>query len=484
MLKLFNTREAVVRFTLASITLIYISFILCFSGCGGDDEVENEAVAIIPINVSNLTESGEYTVRITITGANVPTITTEQNLSIDPTSQPVEEIELSEIHFGGTQVVTIEVSRGGTVLYQGEGEAGFTRNSSNRTVEITVNPLGHKLIAEFEIMTEDVGELLGGQVTVNANQSSDTHYEISEAKWDWGDGQQTQFSKELTGSHLYERIGEYTITLTVLNGAPTPITAEQQKVVSVAAEPEIVSDKDGLTMLLIPSGTFEMGDSFEEGLPHELPVHTVSIHAFYMDATEVTNAAYKQFLDATGHRTPESWDDPAFNAPDQPVVDVSWLDAAAYAQWAGKRLPSEAEWEYAARGGRVGMRYPWGDEITHNDANYKGKNDTDIWDGPAPVASFAENGYGLYDMGGNVWEWCADEYDDKFYAVSPEDNPLSGKLITFTNDDFTGVTTRRSLRGGSWNSAADKIRVTTRNFLDPESTGQITGFRCARTPKP
>ena len=483
-MKPFNTRETVVRFTLALITFIYISVALCFSGCGGDDEVQSDVAAIIPINFSNLMEAGEYTIRITITGANVATITTEQNVSINPTSQPVEEIALSEIHFGGSQVVTVEVLKGRTVLYQGEGEAGFTRNSSNRTVEITVNPLGHELIADFEIMTEDVGDFLGGQITVNANQSSDTHYEISEVKWDWGDGQQTQFSEELTASYIYEHIGEYTVTLTVLNDAASPIVAEQQKVASVTAEPEIADKKDGLTMLLIPSGTFEMGDSFGEGLPHELPVHMVSVNAFYMDTTEVTNAAYKQFLDATGHKAPESWDDSAFNAPDQPVVGVAWLDASAYAQWAGERLPTEAEWEYAARSGRSSMRYPWGDEITHDDANYKGKNGKDIWDGTGPVGSFSTNDYGLYDMAGNVWEWCADEYDDKFYAVSQENNPIAGKLITFTNDDFANVATRRVLRGGSWSSADNKLRVASRNFLDPQTTSQITGFRCVRTPKP
>ena len=472
------------KFTLALITLIYIGFTLCFSGCGADDEVQDEIAAIISVNVSNITEAGEYAVRITITGPHVATITTERNISIKPTSQPVEEIALSEVHFGGEQLVTIEVLKGGTTLYQGKGETGFTRNSSNRTLEITVDPLGHELIAVIEVITEDVGDLLGGQITVNANQSSDTHYEVSEVKWEWGDGQQTQFSEELTASHTYERVGMYTITLTVQNNAPSPTIVEAEKAISITAESEIVSKKDGATMLLIPTGTFEMGDSFGEGLAHELPVHTVSVNAFYMDVNEVTNAAYKQFLNATGHRVPESWADPAFNAPDQPVVGASWFDAAAYAQWAGKRLPTEAEWEYAARGGRAGMRYPWGDEITHDDANYKGKNGKDIWDGPAPVGSFAENGYGLYDMGGNIWEWCADEYDAKFYAVSQENNPISGKLITFTNDDFANITTRRVLRGGSWNSATDKVRVTSRNFLDPQSTSQITGFRCVRTPKP
>ncbi len=471
------------KFILVLITLIYVSFTLCLSGCGGDDEIQDEIAAVIPVNFSNLKEAGEYTVRITITGPNVETITTEQNLSVEPTDQPVEEITLSEVHYGPSQIVTAEVLKDGTVLYQGEGEAGFVRNSSNRTLEITVNPLGHELIAIFEVATEDVGSLLGGQITVNASQSSDTHYGISELKWDWGDGQQTK-SDELTASHTYERVGEYTITLTVRNDASSPITVEAEKAVSVTAEPEIVSKNDGTTMLLIPAGTFEMGDSFGEGLPHELPVHMVTVDAFYMDVNEVTNAVYKQFLDATGHKAPEFWDDPAFNAPDQPVVGVAWLDAAAYAQWADKRLPTEAEWEYAARGGRTGERYPWGDTITHDDANYKGKGDKDIWDGPAPVGNFPPNDHGLYDMGGNVWEWCADEYDAKFYSVSTENNPVAGKLITFMNDDFANVNTRRVTRGGSWNSADNKLRVANRNFFDSPATSKTTGFRCAQTPGP
>ena len=473
------------KFILVLITFIYLSFTLCLSGCGGDDEIQVESAAIIPVNLSNLKEAGEYTVRITITGPSVETMTTERNMSIQPTSQLVEEITLSEVHFGPNQVVVVEVLQGGTVLYQGEGKAGFTRDSSNRTVEIIVNPPGHELIALFEVVAaEDVGDLLGGQITVDASQSSDTHYGISEVKWEWGDGQQTKSGEELTASHTYERVGEYTITLTVGNGAPSPITATAEKVISVTAEPEIVSKSDGTTMLLIPIATFEMGDSFGEGLPHELPVHTVTVNAFYMDATEVTNAAYKQFLDATGHKVPESWDDPAFNAPDQPVVGVSWFDAAAYAQWAGKRLPTEAEWEHAARGGRSGARYPWGDTITHDDANYKGKGGKDIWDGSAPVGNFPPNDYGLYDMGGNVWEWCADEYDAKFYSVSEENNPVAGKLITFMNDDFAKVNTRRVKRGGSWTSADNKIRVAGRNFFDPLTTSGTTGFRCAKIPGP
>ena len=472
------------QFTSVLITLIYVSFTLCLLGCGEGDEVQDEIAAIIPVNFSNVKEAGEYAVRITITGPTAATITSERNLSINPTSQPVEEIALSEVHFGPNQLVTVEVLKSGTVLYGGAIEVGFIPNSSNRTLEITVNPPGHELIALFEVVAADVGDLLGGQITVDASQSSDTHYGISEIQWDWGDGQRTKFGKEITASHTYERVGEYTITLTVRNGAPSPTTVEEEKAISVTAEPEIVSESDGTRMILIPTGTFEMGDSFGEGLPHEQPVHTVTVNAFYMDVTEVTNAVYQQFLDATGYKAPDYWDDPAFNAPDQPVVGVAWLDAAAYAQWAGKRLPTEAEWEYAARGGQAGIRYPWGDDITHEDANYKGKGGKDIWDGPAPVGSFAKNGYGLYDMGGNVWEWCTDEYDSKFYATSKENNPIAGKLITFMNDDFANVDTRRVTRGGSWSSADNKLRIASRNFIDPLATSQTTGFRCAKTPGP
>ena len=472
------------QFTSVLITVIYVSFTLCLLGCSEDDEVQDEVAAIISVNFSNVKEAGEYAVRITITGPNVATITTEQNLSIKPTSQSVEEIALSEVNFGPNQLLTIEVLKGGTVLYQGESEAAFIRNSSNRTPEITVNPPGHELIALFEVVAADVGDLLGGQITVDASQSSDTHYGISEVEWDWGDGQRTKFSEEIAASHTYERVGEYTITLTVRNDARSPTTAEAEKVISITAEPEIMSESDGTTMLLIPTGTFEMGDSFGEGLPHEQPVHTVTVDAFYMDVTEVTNAVYQQFLDATGYKAPEFWADPAFNAPDQPVIGVAWLDAAAYAQWAGKRLPTEAEWEYAARGGQAGIRYPWGDEITREDANYKGKGGKDIWDGPGPVGSFPKNGYGLYDMGGNVWEWCTDEYNAKFYAASKEHNPIAGKLITFMNDDFANVDTRRVTRGGSWSSADNKLRSASRNFLDPAATTKNTGFRCVKTPGP
>ena len=202
-----------------------------------------------------------------------------------------------------------------------------------------------------------------------------------------------------------------------------------------------ITGKDGAQMVMIPAGEFEMGTDSDEisGLiewarkwysspvtswhDREKPRHTVYLDAFYMDKYEVTNTLYKKFIDATGHKSPDFWNDDKYNSPDQPVVGVTWDDAKAYAEWAGKRLPTEAEWEKAARGGLVGKKFPWGDsDPDGTQCNFADKNTSDIWsdksvdDGyqyAAPVGSFTPNGYGLYDMAGNVWEWCADSRTER-----------------------------------------------------------------------
>lgn len=196
-------------------------------------------------------------------------------------------------------------------------------------------------------------------------------------------------------------------------------------------------------MALIPSGTFLMGSN--DGESDEKPVHHVFVDAFYLDKYEVTVAQYQQFLNANPQRTsPENWGEQLRN-PNHPVVYVSWEDANAYARWAGKRLPTEAEWEYAARGGNTGLggkpihKYPWGNDPSQDQANYTGTAGRDQWSGTSPVGSFPPNGYGLYDMAGNVWEWCADWYDENYYKGSPERNPKGPSQGNL-----------RVLRGGSW----------------------------------
>ena len=170
-------------------------------------------------------------------------------------------------------------------------------------------------------------------------------------------------------------------------------------------------------MALIPAGSFEMGDHFGEGSDDELPVHTVTLDGFYMDKTEVTVGRFKAFLADSGYSWGGSWDgvDQYSPSDDHPMIYVNYDDAVAYSEWAGKRLPTEAEWEYAARGGLEGKRYPWGDEIDSSKATYDSGNDGTT----KLVGSFEANGYGLYDMAGNVWECCQDWYGADYYSSSP-----------------------------------------------------------------
>ena len=246
-------------------------------------------------------------------------------------------------------------------------------------------------------------------------------------------------------------------------------------------------------MVLIPAGKFQMGSIAPAADSDEKPVHTVSIDAFYIDKYQVTNAQYKQFVLANP-RWQKNRIDSAFhngnylkewngnNYPsgkaNHPVVSVSWYAAMAYAQWAGKRLPTEAEWEYAARGGLSGKKYPWGDVIDLRKANYGRRNVDDT----TPVDKYPPNGYGLYNMAGNVWEWCLDEYNPNFYASSPRQNPLAGaSSVGWITRNFTSVKTNRVLRGGSWGTESGSVRVTYRNQLNPASTYLDSGFRCVRS---
>ncbi|MDP6995362.1 MAG: pectinesterase family protein, partial [Candidatus Poribacteria bacterium] len=220
-------------------------------------------------------------------------------------------------------------------------------------------------------------------------------------------------------------------------------------------------------MVLIPGGSFQMGDAKNESegwMERSRPVHTVTLDAFYMDKAEVTVGQFKAFLADSGYNWGGSWNSVASYSPtdDQPMIYVDWYDATAYAAWAGKRLPTEAEWEKAARGGLQGKRYPWGDEITHDDANY----DYNVGETTA-AGSYAANGYGLYDMAGNVWEWCADWYDEDYYSNSPATNPPG-----------PGSGSYRVLRGGSWSSPSYSLRVANRNDNLPNNRVNYLGFRC------
>ena len=279
-------------------------------------------------------------------------------------------------------------------------------------------------------------------------------------------------------------------------------------------------------MVLLAGGEFRMGADDGEGFPGdgEGPVRTVRVAPYAIDPHAVTNARFATFVKATGYRTdaeryggsfvfhrflrpevaklvtaqsetaPWWWYVPGacWKAPegpgssiaprqDHPVVHVSWNDAGAYCAWAGTRLPREAEWEFAARGGLEERRYPWGDDLTP-----RGQHRCNIWQGDfprqdaaedgyagtAPVSAFRPNGFGLYNTAGNVWEWCEDWFSPDFHVHGPRDNPAGPP---------TGTT--KVIRGGSYlchASYCNRYRVAARSFNSPESSTGHTGFRVVR----
>ncbi len=221
-----------------------------------------------------------------------------------------------------------------------------------------------------------------------------------------------------------------------------------------------ISSTDHVDMVFVPGGTFVMGST--RGDPDERPAHEVNIKSFYIDVHEVTNRQYQKFLEETGHPKPDFWH-PDLDRPEDPVVGVSWSDATAYVSWVKKRLPTEAEWEYAARGGAFNAKYSWGDEPNTQYANFSSF-------GIAPVKSFKPNGYGLYDMTGNVWEWCADWYGRNYYTESSTKNPKGPVTGTY-----------KVLRGGAWYSNEAQVRVTNRYYSLPDARSFHIGFRCARS---
>jgi formylglycine-generating enzyme required for sulfatase activity len=222
------------------------------------------------------------------------------------------------------------------------------------------------------------------------------------------------------------------------------------------------SNADGMTMVYIPAGEFLMGS--EEGDDDEEPVHEVYTDAFWMDQHEVTLGQYKEFLEDSGYNA-----DPCGNGENHPAACVSWEDARAYCEWVDRRLPTEAEWEKAARGGLEGKKYPWGDQepvcevVAENGAQYGSCNGR-----TKVVMSFAPNGYGLYDMTGNVWEWVNDWYDSGYYVDSPRENPPGP-----SSGDA------RVLRGNSWYGNPGNLRAANRNRRNPDDSYDEDGFRCA-----
>jgi formylglycine-generating enzyme required for sulfatase activity len=318
---------------------------------------------------------------------------------------------------------------------------------------------------------------------------------------------------------------------------------------------QITAERAHEGMIWIPGGDFTMGTNEEESYTHERPAHRVKVDGFWMDEHEVTNAEFSKFVEATGYvttaekkpdweelkkqlppgtpkpsddklvpgsltfsppkhpvalnnienwwefRTGSDWRHPEGQGSDlkgkdnYPVVHISWDDAVAYAKWAGKRLPTEAEWEFAARGGLNEKRYSWGDELKPKDkwmaniwqGRFPSSNTAeDKFKGVAPVKSFQPNGYGLYDMIGNVWEWCSDWYDARLYAK------FQGKDVTVnptgpdvSNDPGDPYSLKRVTKGGSFLCSDQyclNYRPSARRGTAYDSGASHIGFRCVMSP--
>jgi sulfatase modifying factor 1 len=268
--------------------------------------------------------------------------------------------------------------------------------------------------------------------------------------------------------------------LTLAAGPPP-----QGKDVQTTTTVETVKGKDGAPMILIPAGPFTMGSN--DGLPNERPEHVVELDAYSIDQYEVTLALYRKFLDAGKHDSPPTWDDEAATTVgDRPAIGMKWADAEAYCKWAGKRLPTEAEWEKAARGTDA-RRYPWGSMQPFVDiANYN----RGLWVSEAVTLAAVTSGlegmsvrhglkeggrspYGLNHMAGNAAEWVADWYDRDYYQNSPKKNPPG-----------PAQGEKRVLRGGSWADLPLALRVSARISAEPEFEDRTIGFRCAMNAAP
>jgi formylglycine-generating enzyme required for sulfatase activity len=364
-----------------------------------------------------------------------------------------------------------------------------------------------------------------------------------------GTSQTTSVISASHGSHAVPDSTPGKDTLSCHSGIPDRFAVKQ------TAHPSDVSAGEASTtgMVLIPAGSFMMGADNEQARNDELPKHQVQVNGFWMDQTEVTNAQFREFVAATGYvttaeRKPD-WEEIknqlppgtpkppdsvlvasslVFKSPlrpvslqdysqwwawqkgadwrhpegpqssikgkdNHPVVHISWDDAQAYCKWAGKRLPTEAEWEWAARGGLANNTYPWGNEPVES-----GKPKANTWQGrfpdqntqkdgfysSAPVKSFAPNGYGLYDMAGNVWEWCTDYYRAEYYQQVHQQGKVKnpkGPASSFDPDEPT--VPKRVQRGGSFlchDSYCSSYRASARMKSSPDTGMSHSGFRCVK----
>ena len=488
--------------------LICLAFVMCFGIAARS--YGQAVVSIDPAEVASPAAGAQLSVNIKITnGSGVAGYNV--TVGFDTTALEYVEIKNGTYLPAGAFAAPAQVS-GNRVTLAATSLTGAASARSGTLATLTFEVIAVKAstiqLIEVILSDSDANPLAvtkrNGEVVVRASLATDLN----------GDGivnvlDLTLVARDLGkagGSPVGDVTGDGTVNVLDLvrvaqdlgkiagGGGPKPPDDDDDTVTPPVVRPPVIDPYEG--MELIPAGEFRMGSNEHDS---EKPIHSVYVDAFYMDAYEVTNAEYAEFLNAKGKHADGSitWLDigaercwieyvsRVYRAKtgyeNHPVVEVSWYGAMAYAAWKGKRLPTEAEWEKAARGGLSGLKYPWGNAIDATNANYnRHVGDTTL------VGKYAANGYGLYDMSGNVWEWCLDEWNVNFYSVSPAQNPLSGaNSIQWLLDNYTGVKTSRVLRGGSWSHGATHVRVADRyGGYAPTFSIYNVGFRCARTVTP
>jgi formylglycine-generating enzyme required for sulfatase activity len=395
--------------------------------------------------------------------------------------------------------------------------ASASRLSGNEEIVVIGHPRG---AGDWAILKGGIASRQGRYMTIDANidEGNSGGPIIHSGEVVGLIGGVTRYGRGVTAGSVREYLEGHGIDT---RAAPPEAVARVQPIPSIPIKPEKshpafdreITGKDGAPMVLIPAGEFWMGSPDGEGDNDEHPRHKVALSAFYLAKYEVTNQRFEQFAQQTSYRTTaeqegKAWAITAIGKPEEvsgahwrkpeggatvfdsnreehPVVSVSWEDAQAYCRWAGKRLPTEAEFEYATRAGAE-TKYWWGNgnpgsRRVANIGDESLKRQYSDWPLPimtgyddgsvrtAPVGSFEANPFGLYDMTGNVWEWTSDRYDKQYYGNSPRKDPMGQ-----SNGDF------RVLRGGSWTNSPDEVRSANRTRHSPTYRFGPFGFRCAQ----
>jgi formylglycine-generating enzyme required for sulfatase activity len=349
--------------------------------------------------------------------------------------------------------------------------------SGNEEILVIGHPRG---AGDWAILKGGVASRKGRYITVDANidEGNSGGPIIHSGEVVGLVGGVTRYGRGVTAGSVREYLEGHGIDTRT---APPTAVAKLQPTPSTPIKPEKsdsafgreITGKDGAPMVSIPAGEFWMGSPNDEGTANEHPRHWVYLDAYDMDRFEVTVSRYADFLQSTGRQAPHDWAKVKISKHSNlPVVGVSWNDAETYCRWAGKRLPTEAEWEKAARGTDE-RTYPWGDEQpTSGLANFGKTHTRRVYDERlAPVESYeaGNSPYGLHHMAGNVYEWTADWFDEDFYAKSPQRNPTGPSSGQY-----------RMLRGGSWLFKPIDVRSAHRSYTTPTNQYDYIGFRCAQ----